>query len=487
MKKTIRRNQLKGAGLNLERDETRSLPYETGTVTRVYPSRHVCDVSTDTGRILYSVSWPGAPKRLTVPLVGDHVLISYRWGGPTIQYATAEVQVPVAAGNALSGVVDISTDTVVNPSDTIVQPSFAGRGIRDLVPGDDVLTNLHHGNYLGVLSGGTCRVFSSEFSSITTNKIDDVTTIIGRTLNLFSGAGSLVMNTDDLNKTSLELSLGADEETESSPDRGGYRIRASLGQTGDVAIFRITDPEGRDKFSVDIRPDGVVHRTAAVDVQTVAELKKIMCGELVIDSRGKESHKTVGPVSWISGGSHTLNTAGKYKVKAASNIDMRSGGEVSINAGSGLNITSNGGLTPLPTNQAFSVLATNGHVLFDIGSPLAGDFGLVRSGFNVQTNTGDIVFGSTGGTFSVDTLLPVKLGGPAIIPPGSPYYVPRVPGPFRAVLFEPLAALLMQMGILLDAHMHGPPGSPPLTAGAFSSLINSTLALIAAKFVTFGG
>jgi len=483
----LKRKLLKGAGLSIDEDNRRNDGGETGTITRVYPSRHICDVSTSTGRTLNSVPWPGAPKRLTVPLVGDHVLVSYRWGPPVIWYATPVVQQSVSRGNALSGVVSIPADTNVNPSDNLSQPSFAGKGIRDLQPGDDVITNLHYGNYVGSLSGGTCRVYSSEFSNLTTNKDSEVTTLIGRTLNLFSGAGSVALTTDKQNKTSLDISLGADEETESSPERGGYRVRASLGHSGDVAKFRVTSPAGQDKFTIDIRPDGVVHRTAAVDFQVVEELKKIVCGSLEVDTDSSAKYTVGGGVSWNAGGTYSIKTPGKFKVFAGSNVGLRSGGNMDLNSGTGLNITANGGLVPLPTNQAVSVLATNGHVVFDIGSPLAGDVGLVRSGFHVSTNSGDIVFGTTAGTFSVNTILPIKLGGPALIPPGSPYYTPNLPGPFRAVLFEPLAALMVQLGLLLDAHVHGPPGSPPLAVGAFSSTINAAMVAIAAKFVSFGG
>lgn len=484
-------NRIKGGSLQ-GMNFTRTAEY--GSIIRVYPETHTCDVYSENGRPYKGVPWPGSPKMLMVPHPGDRVRIDNRYAVPVIDFAHSGAQLPNRSRDKLTDVPGVSEQLRgTSENNDITQPNFAGGGIKDLLPGDTVLPNFQSGNYIGALSGGVNIVKSGEFSQIQTVKTEELVRLIGRNIELFTGAG-LMKFSQAAGKTSLEVNLGADAATESDPGQDKFRVRLAMGQAGNVVSFRVTDPTGETKHSLNIYPDGVVQTSSKSSTETLEELKKIVADQVSITAReGNIDLNTVDQLNLSAGSTIALETAGKIVGNAFGGINFGTLANMSLLAGNGMDITVSGGVPLLgPLAQSMSVVATNGSVVFDIGSPLAGDLQLAQSGFRVNTVSGNIRFFSSLGGFTVDTLLPgsVKLGGPPI----GPHPAPGWPGLYGAVLFEKLVLFMEALGLALDSHTHpviapspGVTGPPvPLIWNLPPFLLRGLLANTASKFVRFG-
>lgn len=463
-----------------------------GSVCKVYPETHTCDVYCSNGEFLHGIAWPGAPKTISVPHLGDRVVISTRTGVPIAQYTPIGKTLPTRAplpstnSNATAGTV---ASHAQNPSGR--QPNYSAGRLSDLQPGDWVQMNPAYGNYVGVLSGGTTVLKSSDFSQVVTHQNEDVVSVIGRRVEMLTGTGSLIFKEEE-GKHTLSLRMGIDDAEEANPSAEQYRVRMDVGHEGDLVNFRLTDPTGGTAYGLKISPDGVVQQESKRQIEIASELRKIQGSKLELLAKSDDVVvRAFNKLDVSTGGTVDIRTQGRFSARATGNVNVRSLQTLSLNGGSGIDITGNGAAIPLlgPLGPpAVGVVATNGSVVFDVGFPTSGDLGFAFSGFRVNTFNGNIRFSSLFGGFTVDTLVPqsVKLGGPPI----GPHPLPGWPGPLGAVLYEPLFAFFEAFGALLDTHVHLDPSSGAPTTPPLVPVWNTTRPLLLfarSLYTTFGG
>jgi hypothetical protein len=300
----------------------------------------------------------------------------------------------------------------------------------------------------------------------------------------------------------MVFAIGADEETESHPNEGFFRVRAALGQEGNLGSFRITDAKGKTAYSLQVFPTGDTQVVQRSEVRNVDLGWSLLCDSFNLAARGAGRISADDNLDIKSGGSISAVSNGRLSLRAVGgNASLRSLRSVNINSGNTMSITARGPLLPIlgPLTRSMDVVATNGSVSFDVGSPLAGDLQATFSGFHVSVNSagGSIRFSTGlvgGGGFVVDTYTPasVKIGGPSLAPHPSPFD----PGLFSAVLYEPLLGLLNQMAAAFDSHFHvtevGPSLPPTVPPAPFptpvqSIAVGAAAPLMISKFVRFGG
>jgi hypothetical protein len=500
----------KGSSLDMfERGRT----WERGSVSSVFPETHTCNIRTDRGSLYTGVAWPGGHREIDPPYVGEACFIHNEAGVPMMMRAPSTIQLPPAPKDATSflpgAVASVQIPTALTGT-LNNQPRMSGSAPSDVLPGD-WMRRSGDGNYIGVLSGGVNVMRSGEFAQIQTidnteTEGDETVNIIGRTIRMFTGVGTLLFSTEPSRspdgkplkgkgKTSMVFTLGADEETESSPNEEFFRVRAALGQAGNLANFRITDAKGRNAYSMQIFPTGDTEIKQRSEVRTVDLGWKLLCESFNLKATKDSRIETDGSLDLNAGGSLRARSFGRLSLRAVGgNASLRSSRSVNINSGSTMSVTANGPLIPfIPfLARSMDIVATNGSVVYDIGSPLSGDFQLTQSGFrvNVGSALGSIRFSTAltpGGGFIVDCTTPfgVKLGGP----PLAPHPSPLDPGVDSAVLATPLLSLLANMAIMFDAHVHAStdgPTTPPLNP-VMSASVGAAAAIIPSKFVRFGG
>ena len=473
--------------------------WETCSVSSVFPETYTCNVYTERGKLLTGLAWPGAPREISPPQVGERMFVHFHAQVGTLMRAPPMAPLPPMPKSEVSAIAGVGASVKIPTALTGTlnqQPRLSGSAPRDVLPGD-WLRRSPEGNFVGVLDGGVNIMRSGEFCQIQTiadaKTGDELINIVARTIRMFSGAGVLNFSTDN-GKTSMVFGIGADEETESSPNEEFFRVRASMGQDGNLANFRITDAKGKSAYFMQIFPTGDTWVTQRSEVRNVDLGWKLLADSFGLTARnGNGLIQARGDVDINAGGSLRARSFGRLALRAVGgNASLRSSRSVNINSGNTMSITANGPLIPLIPFLARSmdIVAKNGSVVFDIGSPLSGDFQLTQSGFRVNVGSvGGSVRFSTGpaGGFVVDSITPlsVKLGGPPIAPHPSPID----PGLFTAVLFEPLLAALEALAVAFDSHVHLIPEgiSLPPIAPIQTGIVSAVAPLIPSKFVRFGG
>ena len=170
-------------------------------------------------------------------------------------------------------------------------------------------------------------------------------------------------------------------------------------------------------------------------------------------------------------------------------MSLRAMGPMSLTTTAGLRIGAVGSIAPTPLTSAFSVTASNGSAVFDVGNPLAGDVQTAQSSFDVVVwGTGQAQMSTRGvGGVTLGCTIPggIRLGGPGLVRPA-----PYVPGPFGAVVYERLMAAFAALGAALDTHTHvsatpGAPTTPPVVPPWSST--SAGFAAARSLYVTLGG
>lgn len=439
-------------------------------VTAVNTERYTCTVFTEFGALLEGVPFPDGGD--TVPKIKSvEYAVNYGLGEPTLERvvmepATTEVEVEMR----VSGVASAG-----NPG---TSSTNTGRGKRrankpsDVLPGDWVKQG-STGQLVGVLEGGVVLVKASELAQIILSQASNLVRVLGKNVVMDTGMGTLALKTVD-GKSTLDLSLGSDESTESDPDAENFRIRAELGANGEMVDFRVTDGDGRAVYRLHIDPDGRVQsqalrKTAVIDEDLVLEVGTT----IDVSSGGSANLQAGGEVRAQASGNISAQSSGSVGVSSSQDISMSAVGSVQVAGASGVSIAARAdGVSP-----SFSVTTSNGDVNFDVGSPANGQVSPLGSSFNVNSTFGDILLNTTLGQISLNSSRPLgcKLGGGG-------------PGIYGAVLYEQLAVLLQAIAVYLDTHTHnalGTPTSPPLLPS--STIITPALPLLRSNFVTLGG
>lgn len=458
--------------------------WERCSVTTIYPKTHTCDVYTERGKLLTGLAWPGLPTVINPPGVGESLLVHFQAGTGILQKGPPMVSIPPSINRAIShgpGAAETTNVPVNDPS----QPNFAGKGPTDVLPGDYAIAS-PTGNYIGVLRGGVNTMKSGEFSKVETHQEKELVRLVGRVIQMFAGAGSVVLDNED-GKTSLVFQIGADEGAESNPHQENFRIRYSAGQRGNLSDFRVTDGKGKTVYSAHVFPDGRSERESLSDNQILTEDKRTTARDH-FDSGRNFAGEFAQEVNFRAGAKLRLRSLGRMSLNSINNMSFFSGNNMSLTSGNTLSVKANGPLIPLPINEAMKFDATNGSVVFDIGNPLSGDTGLVNPGFLVDTLTGDTRFTSLSGGFSVDSVGQVKLGGP----PLSFHPFPVLPHPTsRAIVHDRFMAAIAALALELAVHQHpSPAGGLTLPPAPGTLMSPATIALFEAAqslFVSFGG
>lgn len=451
---------------------------EVGVVTRVDARAGTCDAQGVSGRVAAGVPWPsGGPGQVCVPVVGDNVEIRWDLGEPpSLDWINRTVPAPKPARVGV-----VSSQDALSNMGVGFDPGAFG-----LQPGDKVWVSASGSGIVSQLSDGTFQARASEVCKLVLSPYKDAVEIVGARMALRSAAGELAF-TSDGGKTGMSLRLGADEATESHPERQVWRVEMDLGQQGDLVNLRVCDPKGRPVWGHHVLPGGVVESFGAgwdhTDGPVVMRLES-----LKVETLAGMDVTAGGPLR-LRGSGVDVSSLGGLKLRSGAALSMRSMGPMSLTATAGLRIGAVGSILPNPLTNAFAVTASNGSAVFDVGNPLAGDIQSAQSSFDVSVwGTGQAQVSTYGfGGVTLGCAIPqgIRLGGP-----GTPRPAPYVPGPFGAVLYEQIMAALAAFGAALDAHVHatttpGAPTSPPVVPPWAST--SAGFAAARSLYVTLGG
>lgn len=449
--------------------------WERCVVQEVYPDSHSCDVYTEKGKYLAGVSWPDGGRR--APKRGSRYVVHFGLGKPLLHESNHEVKrsPPDSEVPKVTPVKDVGGE----------DHFYAGKGSgnhrgdkpRDMLPGDWIESG-SLGNLLGVLEGGTTILKASDLAQIIATQAHHMLRLIGKNIRMDTGGGTLDFQTEE-GKSTLNLYMAADEETEGSPDVENFRIRCELGTDGELVDFRVTDPRGRSVYRVHVDPDGRVQKKSKRETHVINEDRRVEIGdadEKIVN--GDETSQVGGSSERTVGGDSRQRVGGSHRVYAAQNTAFNALQDVILNAARNMSLSASGDMSG--NAPALSMDVSNGDFVIDIGNPVKGDAQTSMSGFDVNTFTGNISFNSTLGSFNVNTRVPnsVNLGGP-------------VPSALSAMIYEMFASFMELFGTLIDTHVHplpqfngaptGPPLAPPWTGS------RAMLPLAKSIYVSFGG
>lgn len=449
--------------------------WERCIVRAVYPDNHSCDVFTEKGKYLAGIAWPDSGRK--VPKRGEKYAVHFHMGKPALE----RIQADAKRSPVDSEVPKLTAAKGIGGDDGFYKNKGSGNhrgsGPRDVLPGDWFEMGTM-GNLIAVLEGGTTVLKASELAQIIASQSHHLLRLIGKSIKMDTGAGTLDFTTEE-GKSTLNLYMGSDEETEGSPAVENYRIRCEMGSDGELVDFRVTDGKGRSVYRVHVDPDGRVQKKSTRETHVIAQDRRTEIGTMdeTTVGRGKISRVSETFTEEI-GGDHLKNLGGSFKVRAAQTAALSALENLLLTASKGVEISSSGSLTD--SNPSMVLRASNGDMVFDVGNPAYGDAQVSRSGFDVSTFTGDITFKPTLGSFEVNTNVPnsVKLGGPG-------------PGVFSAVLYETFYSFMELFGTLIDTHTHavpalgGVPTAPPLSP--MWTPTKSLLRSAKSSYVSYGG
>lgn len=463
------RNQRKGDPFNAQYGGANG---ERCIVHEVYPDQYTCDVFTEQGRYLTGVAWPGNGGNIRAPKRGELLGVHFELSVPTLYDARVDAARQRADAYRVTGTDGFGGE----------DPVYAGKGSnnqrgdgpKDVLPGDWIQSG-DLGQLVAVLEGGTSVLKASELAQVIATQAGNLLRLVGQNMSMYTGAGTLDFVNED-GKTSMIFRAGADEETESSPSQDNFRIRAELGDDGEMVDFRVTDGQGRDVWRCHIDPDGRVQKVARRETAVYDEDLRIEVGTnetRIVD--GSRSTQVGGDDTSVSRGDRRIQSGGSTVVQSGNDVTSDSRRDTVITSGRNMEFNAQGSLTS--PEAAFQINVSNGGAAFVIGNPLAGS--LPTGNLDITTYQGNININSLSRSISLNSPLPggVKVGGPG-------------PGIFGAMLFERFMIWVNAFGAALDTHFHvspflGLPTSPP-TVPPFATTA-AGLPAIRSNFVTLGG
>lgn len=442
------------------------------TVLEVYTEACVCTVHTIEGEIVYDARFPD--DNTAVPKRGDRMLLSRVAGEPLLSKMPPPAvfnpdgeervprMTPIPAGAA--------DDAYAQPE--INGPDRRGNLPKDVLPGDRVEQG-PDGQIMGLLSGGSALLKASDLAQIILTQARNLVRIVGNTVRLDTGMGVLEMRTEE-GKSTLDLKLGADEATESGVSAENWRIRAELGQEGEIMDLRVLDTRGRAVYRHHVDPDGRVDTLSRRKTEFVDETLRTVIGE--DDDRfvaGDTRHDLRGDKVVEVGGSQHTTVSGNSALQTGNDLSLQAGHDLLLGATRSGRLFFGG--SALSVADAFLLRAVNGDVTFDVGDPARGD--VLASAINLRAPVGGIRLTTGLGRIQLNCARPggVGLGGPGA-------------KPFHPVMYEFFASMLRVLGALLDSHVHvvaGVPSSPPVSP--VSPTIIGMLPACKSRFVKLGG
>jgi len=451
-------------------------PNEVGWIFSVSTPRGSCDVKTASGRIHTDLPWPsaGGPGEVLVPHTGQRVEVRYDLGSPPV--------LSPAPGNLASGR-SSSRNLANEPNahESAAGPTFAQRIPFGLSEGDWVRVS-SHGGVLALMDDGTALMRASELAQVVVVPMADLTRIVGRQLQLQSGAGQVEFATED-GKSNLRIDLGVDESTETHPLKEKWRVRCRVGEEGDIVDVRITDPSGGTVYRHHVGPAGDVDVEAATMAFDVLESVVFRTGDRFDVVAGKGMTLQTDGVMRMSNGGTRVQSRGSSSLHAVGDLSLRAAaGALTLGGTSGLIAQFQGPGIPNPLTEAASFTVANGSVVWDVGFATDTDIQTALSGFRVNVGSvgGDIRLDSLFGHVSINSPLPggIKIGGPAL-PHPAPGWSPS-PLSSPPVLSVPFLVWAAAVSAILETKTGGVPGA---TVQPLAALI----AAAPSKFVILGG
>lgn len=458
------------SSLNAHRD------WERCVIHAVYPDRYTCDVFTEHGRFLSGVPWPSTNGEVRAPRRGDRLGVHFNLGTPQLQMATANVATTPEYGEPFR----LAPPALVGGEDPVYSErgsnNARGNMPRDVIAGDWLQVG-DLGNMVGVLAGGYTVLKGGELAQVIASQARNMLKLIGQNFSVFTGAGTVDFTTLG-GKTSMVMRLGADNETEADPSADNFRIRCELGDEGELVDFRVTDGKGRNVYRLHVDPDGRVENEAFRETRVIETDQLVEVGTNQVTRVGGDHLTYAGGGVLVKAGTGVgVETGGVFRVQSGGDVGLGAMHDMNQIAGRRMSTVVGGQSTG--TNPALKYTVSNGNVTFDIGNPLAGDTQVRKSGFEVDTRTGNIRMESAAGVIEMNAPQRyVKIGGRAGV------------SPYHAVLYEELGRFFRHFGRLIDNHTHtcpaaAAPTSRPITPPWMLSRVNFTR--VKSKKVKLGG
>ena len=458
-----------------------------GVIARVNPLQGSCDVSA-AGNYYGNVPLPdlardaeGSGGEFKIVRRGTPVVLRLDMGWPVI----AQV-LPISTDQEAVGRPSFAIDPSGSSGGDLFSnndgPTFLGRMPKDLHMGDRGWVG-NQGQRLAILDGGVISMEASPMAKVEVIQDEDTLLMAGRNTRLISGFGNVEFR-DSGGKSSFVFEGGTDQITQTGAGKENWTIRTEIGGEAEGLVnLQTRNLEGQRIASLTMDMDGSERRFNAGNTSVAVEgshecsikqgrLIRIQQGNDFLEVQGAREEHVYG--NYITeafdtrfcrvGGDRRDTVMRDWTLAAMRNMKVNVSGDVALSN---------------PTTNALDFTVTNGSVLFDVGSPIAGDSFKALSGFKVLTH----------GLGNVE-LLATELGMlmmDASLPLGSVYVganlssqktAPKGAGFEPAVLGWKFIALMTAVVSTFDTHVHMLP--PPLAALAFGAPTLVPLVLMSA-------
>lgn len=426
-------------------------------------SSNKCVVLTEDRRLLQT-DWPNAHSSpsggagiIEPPEIGQLVEVKIVNGRAHIDRQIPLVS-PISDGNRAFELSDTGTPTV---SFDAYGGMYKDSTPPDSLPGDKVWVG-NQGQKCGILEGGAAILVATPVSAFRALQKNDTAQIFGRNLHIETGLGVLdAWNKEGL--SGLDFVGGCDQATESGAGQDNWTVRASIGHnSGGLASVGFFSRQGEPLWQRVVGTDGSIAENIAGGVSRAVlgfVSENLGNGRSVAIPKGNDDLQ-VNQGSWrvVAGGEMKLSSGGKMSIVAGDDRFDSANRDFTLSAGRNMLISASGDLlTGTPLSKALAFRVSNGSVEFDVGNPINLDTQKTKSGFRVQTYLGDISFATAAGNVIIATTKPdsVMLGANG----SNGVWV----APFGVVLWEGhLQAYMKALIGLLEGHVHGGPGTPPV-------------------------
>lgn len=433
---------------------------ERGSIVSVNPPTLTCDVETETRGRFNGIPFPylvqdseGCGGRIYVPRPGQQVVVQQGIGVPFITQVlpgstdvNAGVGGAAALGQAALQASGVGAFSPSSPAD------YAGRLPRTLLPGDWLWMG-NQGQHLGLLDGGVGALFAAPWSSISCSQQDDTTTIIGRNLNIVTGFGNLRFF-DDGGKCGMVFEGGTDQTLESGYGRDDWTVQARIGGDAEGLVdFRVNNRDGEAVAKTVWKADGSVINMTSGDQEQEYN------GNMAFTYDGDFRRSVLGADTVSVGADREENFYGSQVTSVSQNRSTNVLNDRSdvisrdwlMQVGRIHNLKVSGDPLATPTTKAADWMISNGSWVVDVGFP-GTDLNTAQSHieFNTYTPGGKVQLSSLRDKIILDTTIPdsVLLGSSMGV------------ATFHAVMWEPLEALLKQLIVWAQKHIH-PTGMGP--------------------------
>lgn len=309
--------------------------WELGDVLAYNSTTHTSTIRTHSGRPLQNVPQiKGTAGSYDHLIVGTTVVICWNLGFPAI-IGYIDIVGPkqqALPSPTLTGLPVPEYEGLGQPGEGV--SSFKPPGApTDMVEGDWAQVG-SLGNHVAVLEGGVSLLGTpnAHFQSLGPN---GMLRMVSRQLQQLTDFGTVTIENDE-GRTSYILRAGSNQATETGYDEQHWTIRLDMGAAGDLLNFRITEPQGKILFSVQVGPDGNVqiYGDGGVDVSSgpngSANTRHDIQGDRVTRIKGSEDNLVQGDMTLTVDGDETKSVAGARVSSVAMDSTEYIGGAMDV-------------------------------------------------------------------------------------------------------------------------------------------------------------